>query len=171
MQSSCRTWPLNGSCRIRAKQKHLRKHKGACTNSWSRIGSLKSFTLTIPWNLAKLVKIFPGIIVRRRHTDRKQMGLQKEQYAESRKVRLQYCCNQSGWKLVGRFHGMLCGKLHTKGGLENHSEYPSSVWFTGWVLPYFCEKTSQESINLERKSLVDCSLDTLCTRGEFGWVT
>ena len=29
-------------------------------------------------------------------------------------------------------------------------------------------KTSQESINLERKSCLDCSLDTLCTRGESG---
>ena len=38
--------------------------KGACKSSWSRIGSLKSFTLTIPWNLAKPVKIFPGIIAR-----------------------------------------------------------------------------------------------------------
>ena len=46
------------------------------------IGSLKSFTLTIRWNLAKPVKIFPGIIVRRHHTDQKQMGLLKEQCAE-----------------------------------------------------------------------------------------
>ena len=30
----------------------------------------------------KLVKIFPGIIVRRQHTDQKQMGLLKEQCAE-----------------------------------------------------------------------------------------
>ena len=44
--------------------------------------SSKLFTLTIPWNLAKLVKIFPGIIVRRNHTDRKQMLLRKEQCAE-----------------------------------------------------------------------------------------
>ena len=35
------------------KPKLLRKHKGACKSSWSRIGSLKSFTLTIPWKLAK----------------------------------------------------------------------------------------------------------------------
>ena len=42
----------------------------------------KVFTLTIPWNLAKLVKIFPGIIVRRHHTDHKQMGLLREQCAE-----------------------------------------------------------------------------------------
>ena len=40
------------------------------------------FILIIPWNLAKPVKIFPGIIVRRHHTDQKQMGLLKEQCAE-----------------------------------------------------------------------------------------
>ena len=33
----------------------------------SQIGSLKSFTLTIPWNSAKLVKISPGIIARLHH--------------------------------------------------------------------------------------------------------
>ena len=54
-------------------QKLLRKHKGACKSS-CQIGSLKSLKLTIPWNLAKLVKIFPGIIARRHHTDRKQLG-------------------------------------------------------------------------------------------------
>ena len=73
MQSWCRTWPPNGSSHIRAKQKLLRKHKEACKSSWSQIGSLKSFTLTIPWNLAKLVKIFLGIIVRRHHTDQKHV--------------------------------------------------------------------------------------------------
>ena len=56
-------------------KKLLRKPKGACKSSWSRIGSLKSFTLTIPWNLAKPVKIFPGIIVRQHHTHHKQMDL------------------------------------------------------------------------------------------------
>ena len=83
-----------------AKQKLLRKHKGACKSSWSRPGSLKSFTLTIPWNLAKFVRIFPGIIVRRHHTVRKQMRLLEEQCAESRKGHLQYCCN-SGLKATG----------------------------------------------------------------------
>ena len=67
MQSWCRTWPPNGSSHIRAKQKLLRKPKGACKSSWSQIGSPKSFTLKIPWNLARLVKIFLGIIVRQPH--------------------------------------------------------------------------------------------------------
>ena len=52
----------NGSSRIRAKHKLRRKHKGACKSSWSQIGSLKSITQTTLWNLAKLVKIFLGII-------------------------------------------------------------------------------------------------------------
>ena len=79
MQSWCKTWPPNGSSRIRAKQKLLRKPKGACKSSWSGIGSRKSFTLTIPWNLARPVKISPGIIVRQHHTDHKQMRLLREQ--------------------------------------------------------------------------------------------
>ena len=43
---------------------------------------LMSFTLTIPCNSAKLVKISPGSIARLHHTDRKQMGLLREQCAE-----------------------------------------------------------------------------------------
>ena len=61
MHSWCRTWTLNGSSRICAKQKLNRKPREACNNSWSPIGSMKSFTLTIPWTLAKPVRIFPGI--------------------------------------------------------------------------------------------------------------
>ena len=41
-----------------------------------------------------------------------------------------------------------------------------------WLsITLFLRKTSQESINLERKRDLDCSLDTLCTRVEFGRVT
>ena len=40
MQSRCKTWPPNGSSRIRAKPKLPSKPKGACKSSWSRIGSL-----------------------------------------------------------------------------------------------------------------------------------
>ena len=93
LQSWCRIWPPNGSSRIRAKQKLLRKPREACQSSWSQIGSLKSFTLTIPWNLAKFVKIFPGIIVRQHHTDRKQMGLLREQCA----VLLQSGLDENWW--------------------------------------------------------------------------
>ena len=69
MQSWCRTWLQSYPCKTKTSQETQR----SLQSSWSRIGSLKSFTLTIPLNLAKLVKIFPGIIVRQHHIDRKQM--------------------------------------------------------------------------------------------------
>ena len=49
-------WLLSGYNLTLVKRKLLRKHKRACKSSWSQIGSLKSFTLTILWNLARLVK-------------------------------------------------------------------------------------------------------------------
>ena len=62
---------------VSVQNKNFSGNAETCKSSWSQIGSLRSFTLTIPWNLAKPVKIFPGIIVRRHHTDQKQMGLLK----------------------------------------------------------------------------------------------
>ena len=85
MQLWCRTWPPNGSSRIRANTNFSANTKELAKVLGARTGSLKSFTLTFPWNSAKPVKIFPGIIVRRQ--------LLSEQYAEWKKVRLQYCCN------------------------------------------------------------------------------
>ena len=65
------------------------------------IGSLKSFTLTIPWNLAKAVKIFPGIIARRHHTDQKTMGLLKRAVRRVKEgtsaVLLQSGLNENWW--------------------------------------------------------------------------
>ena len=93
MESWCKIWQIHGFNLNREKQKLLRRRKRASKRSWGRRGSRKLFTLTIPWNLVKPVKISPGIIVRRHHTDQKQMGLLREQYAEWKKVRLLYCCN------------------------------------------------------------------------------
>ena len=67
---------------IRAKTKLHKKPREACKSSWNPRGNQKSFTLTIPWNSAKLVKISLGIIVRQHHTDRRLMVLLKEQCAE-----------------------------------------------------------------------------------------
>ena len=64
------------------KPKLHKKPRDACKSSWNPRGNQKSFTLTIPWNSAKLVKISPGIIARLHHTDRRLMGLLKEQCAE-----------------------------------------------------------------------------------------
>ena len=56
----------------------------------------------------------------------------------------------------------LTGKLHTRGVLENHLK-DQSFCLVHWLrkITLSLRKTSQESINLERKSYLDCSLDTL----------
>ena len=55
-----------------------------------------------------------------------------------------------------------------KGVLENHLK-DQSFRLVNWLsITLSLRKTSQESINLERKSYLDCSLDTLCARVEFG---
>ena len=50
----------------------------------------------------KACEIFPGIIARLHHTDRRLMGSLKEQCAESRKAPLLYFCNQVCLKFGGR---------------------------------------------------------------------
>ena len=65
----------------------------------------------------------------------------------------------------------LMGRLHTKDVLENLLN-DQSFRLVRWLsFTLSLRKTSQESINLERKSYLDCSLDTLCTRRECGTVT
>ena len=182
MQSWCRTWPPNGSSRIRAKTKLHKKPREACKSSWSQIGSLKSFTLTIPWNLASLVRNYPGVIVRQHHTDQKHMGLLKEQCAERKKAPLPYCCNQVWMKIGGQIPwnaipicetfkiSCLMGRPQMRDVLGNHLK-DRSFRLVHWLsITLFLRKISPESINLERKFYLDCSSDTLSTRVEFGRV-
>ena len=67
---------------VSVQNKNFTGNTEACKSFWSQIGSLQSSALTIQWNLAKPVKIFPGIIVRLHDTDQNQMGLLNEQCAE-----------------------------------------------------------------------------------------
>ena len=182
MQSWCRTWPLNGSIRIRAKQKLLRKHKGACKSSGSQIGSLKPFPLAIPWNSAKLVKISPGIIARQHHRSETngiaeravrrvkestsavllQSGLDENWWADSQKCKT----------YLRNIQDLLSdGKTHMRDFLGNRFK-DQSFHLVHWLsITLQLRRTSQESINLERKSYLDCSSDAHCTQGEFGRVT
>ena len=73
--------PLNGSKLIRAKQKRLRNRKGVYKSFSNRHRSQKLLTLTIHWNLAKIVKNYHGII-EPRHLIRDKMVELKELYEE-----------------------------------------------------------------------------------------
>ena len=121
----------------------------------SRIGSLKSFTQTIPWNLAKPVKIFPGIIVRRHHTDRKTNGIAERAVRRVKEgtsaVLLQSGLDENWWAdsmecftICETFKiSCLMGKHHTRGVLENHLK-DQSFRLVHWLsIALFLRKTSQ----------------------------
>ena len=64
----------------------------------------------------------------------------------------------------------LMGRRPMKDVLENLSK-DQLFHLVHWLsITLFLRKISQESINLERKSYLDCSSDTHCTRGDFGRV-
>ena len=65
----------------------------------------------------------------------------------------------------------LMGKLHTRDVSGSHL-MDQSFRLVHWLsITLFKRKTSPESINLERKSYLDCSSNKHCTRGKFGKVT
>ena len=65
----------------------------------------------------------------------------------------------------------LLGRHHLRDVLGNLLK-DQSFHLVHWLsITLLLRKTNQESINLERKSYLDCSLDTLCARVEFGMVT
>ena len=86
---------------VSVQNKNFRKLKEACKSSWCPIGSLKSFTLTIPWNSAKPVKISLEIIARLHHTDQKQNGIAERAVRRVKEgtsaVLLQSGLNESWW--------------------------------------------------------------------------
>ena len=171
--------PPNRSRHIRANTKLLRKHQGACKSSWSQLGGLKSFILTILWNSEKLVKIFPGIIVRlHHHTDRRLMVLQKKQCADWKKTPLLYCLllqsglNESWWADSMECYTYLRNVTDLLSDGKTPYERRFGQPFKWPVIPFgslveyhpITAEDQSESINLERKSFLYCSSDTRCTR-------
>ena len=157
-------WQLSEYNHTRATQKLLKRPRRACKSSCIRRGNQKSFTLTIAQNLASPAKNYPGITVRQHLTDRKRMGLRREQCAELGKGLLRCCCNQVWLKNGGRIpwnataimeiFGVFClmGRHCRKGGSEYH---PTARPFhlRQWSnITLFLAKTFREDINVVLQS-------------------
>ena len=132
------------------------------------MGSLKSFTLTIPWHLAKPVKISPGIIARLHHTDRRRMGAVRRVKEGTSAVLLQSGLNESWWANPWNVTPIcepsqiyfLMSRRSMKDVLGNHLK-DLLFHLVHWLsITLKLRRTSQESINLERKFYLDCSSDT-----------
>ena len=86
VQDLATQWIQSCPCKFFTSEngKELAKILGADAETKSQL-----LTQTISQNLANLVGIFPGIIVRQRHTDQKQMVLLRGRYAGTSAVLLQ----------------------------------------------------------------------------------
>ena len=146
-----------------AQQKLLRKLKLACKSSWSRRGNQKSFT-DMFLEFGKACEDLSWNHCRSPPHRSETMVLLREQFAKLRKGFLLYCCNPA-WMKIGRqilwnvipiretFKiSCLMEKLHTKDVLENHFKDQSFRLVHCLSIALFLRQTSQESINLERKS-------------------
>ena len=91
VQDLATQWIQSYPCKTKTSQERAYK------SSWSRPGNQKSFTLTIPWSLASLVKNYPGIVLRQHYTDQKRVVLLRERCAESRKGLLQSGLDEKWW--------------------------------------------------------------------------
>ena len=173
----CKTWLLSGYNLIHVKRKLLRKHKRACRSSWSRPGSLKSFTLTIPWNLARLVKNQLESL----YVNTAQIGNECNCWKSSTQNQGRDLCSivaiRSGWKMVSGFHGILLLSAKRSRSfvwwedtiwkvVRNAIQRTSySVSSNGRISPYFCERPL-ETTSIWSKSLARYISRLCIVRGE-----
>ena len=163
------------------QKKLLRKHKRACKSSWSQIGNLKSFTLTFPWNLAKPVKIFPGIIVRRHHRS-KTNGIAERAVRRVKEgtsaVLLQSGLDENWWAdsmecytYLRNVQDLLSGgKTTYEGRFGNHLK-DRSFRLVHWLsILYLCERPVKNP-SIWKESLTWIVLRIRFVRVEFGRVT
>ena len=165
MQSWCRTWPPNGSSRIRAKQKLLRKHKRsllkfldpdrkpkviytdnslefgkACEDiSWNHCTSTphRSETHGIAERAVRRVKEGISAVLL-------QSGLDEHWWADSMEC---YTYLRSIQDLL------YDGKLHTKDVLENRLK-DQSFRLVRWLsITYFCERPGKNPPSIWKESL------------------
>ena len=142
------------------------------------------------WQFLGIWQSLPGSLLESLHVYTTPIGdwwgcWQREQCVEWKKGPLPCCCNQVCMKIGRQIPwnakpicetfkiSCLMGNHHTRDVLGNHIR-DQSFRLVYWLrINLFLWRTSQESINLERKFYLDCSLDTLCTRGwnMEGWRT
>ena len=175
-QSWCKTWPPNGSSRMRAKQKLLRRRTGvkkvfqAARTAESHLdyGSLEfgESREDLPWNhrASNISSIRDECFCGKSGTQNKRKNL---------------CCIVTirlGWKTDGCFHEILLlsaecsrllwqmGKHHKKGDVENFITFRSGQWLKN---VRSLQEASQGSTNLVRRFHTEYSTDMHWSRGEF----
>ena len=178
MQSWCKTWPPNGSNHIRAKQKTSQETQ---RSSQKFLEPKREPEVIYTDNSLEIGKACEDLSWN--HCTSTPHRSETNGIAERAVRRVKEGTSAVWMKNGGQIPwnavpicetfkiSCLMGRLRTKGVLENHLK-DQSFRLVHWLsITLFLRKTSHESINLERESHLDSSLDTLCTREEFGRVT
>ena len=167
MQPWCKTWPPNGSSRIRAKQKLLSKHKRSLQKFMEPNGKPKVIFTANSLDFGKACEDLSW-----NHCTSTPHRSETNGIAE----RATHILKED--TSTGRFLGILRNiqDLLSDGKTPHERRFgqtfKQSFRLVHWLsITLFLRKTSQESIHLERKSFQDGSFVTLCTRGEFGRLT
>ena len=179
VQSWCRTRPPNGSRRIRAKQKTSqetqrslqkflepdRKPKIIYTGNSLEGGKACE---DLSWNHCTSTPHRSEISgIAERAVRRVKEGTSA--------VLLQSGLNENWWEdSIERYTYLRnIQDLLSDGKTPCETRFGKPIIPFGSLVKYYpiSAKDSQESINMDRKSYLDCSSDTLCTRGKFGRVT
>ena len=155
------------------KKKLLGKRRRACKSSWSRRGNQKVICTNNSLDVGKSCEELSWNHRTSTPHKSKTYGIVKRAV---RRVKKRDICGtitiRSGRNMVGGFHGMLLlsAKRHrfiiwwedTIRKVLQDQSFRLVHWLS---ITLSLRKTSHESINLERKSNLDCSLNTLCSRG------
>ena len=178
IQSLCKTWIPNESSRIRAKQKLLRKHNRSLQKFLEPNRKPKVTYTDNSLEFGKACEDLSWNHIASTPHRSETNGIAERAVRRIWKRHLQYCFNQVWMKNGGRVPwsatafcetlqiSYLMGRRHTKDVLENHLK-DRFFHVVHWLsITLLMRKTSQETINLEIKSYLECSLDTLCTREE-----
>ena len=132
MQSWCRTWPPNGSSRLRPKQKLLRKPRGACKKFLEPNRKPKGH---LHWQFLRIWQSLWRSFMESLYVDTTQIGNKWYCWKSSAQSKRRYLCCivaiGSGWKLVGRFHGrlFLSAKRH-RSVIWWENSTPETFWET-----------------------------------------
>ena len=124
--------------------------------------------MTIPWNSARPVRI---IVLHRSETNGIAERAVRRVKEGTSAVLLQSGLDEKWWADSMECFSNLRNGPDLRDVLGNHIKDRSFLLVHWLSVTLSLRRTSQESIILERKSYLDCSLNMLCTRREFGRVT
>ena len=167
------------------KQNFTRNPERACKSSWSPRGNTKVIYTDNSFGIRKsLWRSFMESLHVLHHTDQETNGIAERAVRRVKEgtsaVLLQSGLNEVGGQILWNVTPIcetsqtccLMGRRPMKDVLwEAIWRTYYSFWFTSWVSPYNCEGSVANPSIWKESIYLDCSSDTLSTRGEFGRVT